>query len=194
MRQRKIILVLILTPILAFQAKAQFDVKLHITDGIADTVIKFAIEKNSSLLLSELGKAFAEDRTPDFMGISISPEASKTILDIWNNTSVMNCNVSELNRKCLQRYDGGYQIREIPLLMVDAASDDQRQDIAINYTDIGTVDEIFIYDKDMYSIGDILSEGGEVKELRRREYIQSFVERFRTAYNTKEVGFFGYGI
>jgi hypothetical protein len=173
-----------------FHAQAQFDVKLNITEGIVDTVVKSAIENNSSLLLSEMGKAFAEDRTPDFTGISISPEASKTILDIWNNTSVMNCNVSELNRKCLKRYNGGgYQVREIPLLMADAASEDQRQDIAINYTDTGSIDEIFIYDREMYSIGGILKEGAEVKELKRREHIQKFVERFRTAYNTKELDF-----
>jgi hypothetical protein len=172
-----------------FHAQAQFDVKLHITEGIADTAVKSAIENNSSLLLSEIGRAFAEDRTPDFAGISISPEASKTILDIWNNTSVMNCNVSELNRKCLKRYSSGYQVREIPLLMTDAAPDDRRQDIVINYTNTGSIDDIYIYDRELYSISGVLTKGAEVKELVRRERIQGFVNEFITAYNAKNLDF-----
>jgi hypothetical protein len=184
MKRKKIFLILAMVLFWTHQARAQFDVKLHITDGIADTVIQSAIEHNSSLFLSEIGKAFVEGRRPDFTNISVSPEAVKTVLDIWINTSVMNCSVSELNRKCLKRYDGGYQIRNIPILMADAAENDQKQEIAINYTDSGTINRVFIYDKDIYSP---MTEGAEVKELKRLQRIQEFVEEFRTAYNTKNL-------
>jgi hypothetical protein len=190
MKRRKYFFILSVILFWSFRAHAQFDVKLYITEGIVDAAVKSAIENNSSLLLSEMGKAFVEDRTPDFTGISISPEASKTILDIWNNTSVMNCNVSELNRKCLKRYNGGgYQVRKIPLLMADAASEDQRQDIVINYTDTGSIDDIYIYDREIYSISGVLGEGAEVKELLRRESIQDFVNQLITAYNAKNLNF-----
>lgn len=188
MKQRKFFLVLSIMFFWTFYAHAQFDVNLQITDGIVDTALKSAIENNTSLLLSELGKALMEDRVPDFTDISISPEASTTILSVWNNTSVMNCNVSELNRKCINRYDGGYQIRNIPIFMADAAEDDQKQEIAINYTNSGKIDGVFIYDKDMYGTT-LLTEGVEVKEFQRRQRIQDFVEEFRTAYNTKNLNF-----
>jgi predicted nucleic acid-binding protein len=189
MKIKKSFLILSLILVWTFNVQAQFDVNLHITDGIADTVVQSAIENNSSLFLSEIGKAFLEERIPEFTGIDISLEAAKTILGIWNNTGVMNCNVSELNRKCLKRYDGGYQIRDIPILMLAAAPDDQQQEIAINYTATGKIDEVFVYDKEKYGITTMLTEGTEVKEIWRRQRIQDFVEQFRTAYNTKDLNF-----
>jgi hypothetical protein len=168
--------------------QAQFDVKLHLTEGITDTVIKSAIERNTSLLLSEIGNAFAEGRTPDFEGIAISAEASKTILDIWNNTSVLNCTISELNRKCLKKYNGGYQVREIPVQLLAAAPDDQSQFIVINYTNEGVIDDIFV-SKEECTLSTVLTEGAEVREVWRRQRIADFVEQFRTAYNTKDLDF-----
>ncbi|MDR1554383.1 MAG: hypothetical protein LBS69_13130 [Prevotellaceae bacterium] len=187
MKKRKFFLILSTMMFWAYYAQAQFDVKLYITDGIADTVVKSAIEHNGSLLLSEIGKAFLEERTPEFTGIAVSPEASKTILDIWSNTSIMNCSISELNRKCLKRYDGGYQVRDIPILMLDVniPESDRQQEICINFTAEGSIDEIFI-SKDAHRIASILTEGMEVQEGRRRQRIQNFVEEFRTAYNTKD--------
>jgi hypothetical protein len=189
MKQLKKILILSMILVWAYQAQSQSNVEFYITDGIVDTVIKSAIENNSSLFLSEIGKACIEGRTPDFTNIAVSPEASKTILDIWINTSVMNCSVSKLERKCIKRYDGGYQIRSIPIYMVDAAENDRQQEIAINYTASGEIDEVSIYDKDMHGIATMLTEGAEVKELWRRQRIQDFVDEFRTAYNTKNLSF-----
>jgi hypothetical protein len=171
-------------------AHAQFDVKLHITDGITDTTVKNAIESNTSLLLSEIGNAFAEERTPDFAGIAISREGAKTLLDTWFNTSKLNCSVSELNRKCIKRYNGGYQIRDIPVVMLDneIADTNKQQEIVINYTSLGKIDEVFI-SKDEHRISSMLTEGMEVKELWRRQILVDFVEQFRTAYNTKDLAF-----
>jgi predicted nucleic acid-binding protein len=187
-RRRNFFIISILFGVLYVQA--QTDVKLHITDGIADTVIKAAIESNSSLLLTEMGKAFIEERTPDFTGIAISPEASKTIVSIWNHTSMMSCSVSELNRKCIIRYDGGYQIRDIPVIMLNEniADADRKQEVCINYTSQGVIDEIFI-SNDIHRISSFVTEGMEVQEGRRRQRILDFVEQFRTAYNTKDLEF-----
>jgi hypothetical protein len=187
MKRKKIFLIMSMMLFALYHAQSQFDVKLRITGGIADTALKSAIENNSSLFLSEIGSAFAEGRTPDFTDIAVSPEAAQTVLDIWV-TSVMNCSVLELNRKCLQRYGGGYQIRDIPVYMADAAENDRKQEIAIDYTDSGKIDRVFIYDKDMYGTT-TLTEGLEVKELRRVEQILRFVEDFRTAYNRKDLNF-----
>jgi hypothetical protein len=188
MTRKKIFLILSMMFFGAYQAQSQVDIKLHITEGIVDTAVKSAIENNSSLFLSEMGRACVEGRTPDFTNLAISPEASQVILDIWLNASVMTCRVSELNRKCIKRYDGGYQVRNIPIFMVDAAENDRKQEIAINYTDSGRLDRVFIYDRDMYGTT-VLTEGLEVKEFQRIQRIQDFMEQFRTAYNSKDLDF-----
>jgi hypothetical protein len=170
----------------AYHAQSQFDVKLHITEGIVDTAVKSAIENNSSLFLSEIGNAFAEGRTPDFTNIAVSPEASKTVLDTWLNTSVMNCSVSKLDRTCTKRCDGGYQVRDIPVIMHDFAADDTLQKIAINYTVDGTIDEIYVF-ADSFSV--IMPTALEDNEKCRLEKIIDFIELYHTAHRVKDLDF-----
>jgi hypothetical protein len=166
---------------------AQFDVKLHITDGITNIGVRTAIEKNTSLLLSEIGRAFVEERDPNFAAIAISPEAQKSILDTWHNTP-FNCSRSELNRKIIKRYDGGYQVREIPVTIFDdsVALDDRMLNYVVNYNASGKIEDFYVTS---HSISAMISEGMEVKEYVRRERIVDFIDQFRTAYNTKDLNF-----
>jgi hypothetical protein len=185
MKRNSIFLILLMTPVWACQTIAQFEVNLHLTEDLVDTEIKSAIETNTSLLLSEILKAFREERTPDFTGMNIYPEASKTILDIWNNSSVMYCSVPKLNIKCLKRCEGGYQARDIPIVMLEAP-DDRQQKILINYTDNGTIYDICLA---VDSIPTISGKDKEDKEKCRRQKILDFIELYRTSYYTKDLNF-----
>jgi hypothetical protein len=184
-KKRFLILTMILG--LTFSVNAQFDVKLHITSGITDTAILSAIENNTSLLLSEIGLAFVEERDPDFLAIAISPTAQKSILDTWHNT-LFNCSRSELNRKVIKRYDGGFQVREIPITIFDdsVALADRMLDYVVNYNANGGIEDFYVTS---HSISTMISEGTEVREFTRRQRILDFIEQFRTAYNTKDLKF-----
>ncbi|MDR1791825.1 MAG: hypothetical protein LBR36_00050 [Bacteroidales bacterium] len=169
-------------------AKSQFDVKVHILDGMSDSLLKAKIEDNSSRFLSEMGMAFALGEQPVFDSIDILPTAQKTILSIWTETGHFNCSVTEIDRKIMHRADGGYQLRDIPVFMPEAENAGQKQSLVLNFTKGGTICEIYQIPENQ-DISAVLDGGKEVKEFIRRQRILDFVEKFRTAYNTKDTGF-----
>jgi hypothetical protein len=186
MEIKKIFLVLVIMLISVPCMQAQYNVKLHIRGGITDTTVKTAVETNTFLLLSEFDRAFLEEGTPDFTGISISSEAAETILSIWDNISVMICRASELNKKSIKRCDGGYQVRDIPVFMPNVTSDDTLHKIVLNYTDNGTIDEIYF---SVNSISAILQEESDDKEKCRRQKIIDFIDRYYMAYSVRDLDF-----
>jgi len=170
---------------------AQFNVKFRISDGIKDPALIATIERNTSLFLSELGSAFTYETLPDFTNIpnfSIAPEAVKTIHNTWELTGSFSCSVSELERKCIHKAGGGFQVRDIPIYMPVAEETGQEQEIVINFTSKGGIDAIHLIAPNK-SIASILNSGLSVKEFSRRQIILDFVEQFRTAYNTKDLDF-----
>jgi len=156
--------------------------RLIITDGLNNSEVKALVEQNTSLLLTALKKAKMEGENLDLSNISISSEASKILSSLWE-TSIMSCPDSIINRKCLQGLQGGYQVRDIPITMEDAPKDEQRQYLVINFTKEGKIDDIFIA---VHGIMDALY-GNTVQDFVRKQKIIEFVERFRTAYNEKNI-------
>lgn len=156
--------------------------RLIITDGLNNPGVKALIEQNTSLLLTALKKAKIEGENLDLSNISISSGASKILLSLWE-TSIMSCPDSIIQRKCLQCLQGGYQVRDIPITMEDAPKDEQRQYLVINFTKEGTMDDVFIA---VHGIMDALY-GNTVQDFVRKQKIIEFVERFRTAYNEKNI-------
>ncbi|MCL1850451.1 MAG: hypothetical protein FWF70_03455 [Bacteroidetes bacterium] len=156
---------------------------LSITEGLNDAKLKAKIEENVSLLLTAMGKAMMEGEFPNLSNINISLDASIKVLSLWK-TSVMICPVTNVERKCLTRPQGGYQIRDIPVTMLDAPEEEQAQDIVINFTDDGNIDDILVA---VHALTDFLDPNFSVQEYARREIIAGFVEEFRTAYNTKDI-------
>jgi hypothetical protein len=150
-----------------------------------DEKVKSVIATNSSQFLSEISVAFAEERAPDFTSIAVSSKAIKTVLDIWIYSSAISCNISELDMKCQKRYNGGYQIRDIPVIMPEATGD-TLQKLTVNYTGEGLIDEIYLFAD---SISTILPDKLNDSEQYRRHQIIDFLEQYRTAYNSKDLDF-----
>jgi len=157
--------------------------QLHITDGIVAGLTKTQIEQNTSLLLTAMSKSVIDGTEPDTTGIAITKEAAATLRDMWNQTSAMICTVSEMSRKCYIRPQGGYQVRDIPVTMLEAPEEEQAQDLVLNFTKDGTIDEIFVA---IHSITGMLEKNIRVEDFTKRQKILHFVEQFRTYYNTKD--------
>jgi len=175
--------------IFTLSSYSQFDVTFRISGGLDDPSLKATIEKNTSLFFSELGRAFVDETLPDFTGIDISPEAAQTIQNTWEMTGTFNCSRSNLELNCIHKANGGFQVRDIPIFMPVAEESGQKQEIVINYTTEGKIDNIYIILPEQ-SIASILTgEAYPVKELARRQKILDFVEQFRTAYITKDLNF-----
>jgi len=157
---------------------------LIITDGLNKQEVKKQIEKNTTFLFTAMAIAVMKDTLPDLSAISISPEAAKTLLSMWN-TSAMGRPEKNIERQCLLRPQGGYQVRDIPVLMLEAPEKDKKQSLVINYTNTGAIDDIFIA---VHGIVDFYDHNANVSDFVRRQKILDLVERFRTAYNMKDVG------
>jgi hypothetical protein len=160
-------------------------VRLVITDGLHKEEVKKQIENNAAQLFTAMGLAVVEGKWPDLSHVRMTPEAAKTMLSMWN-TSAMARPSSDVERKCLIRPQGGYQIRDVPITMLEAPEKDRKQNLVINFTNEGIIDDIFIA---VHGIVDFYDNNANVNDFVRKQRILDLVERFRTAYNMRDIDF-----
>ena len=186
MKRKSLFYLIVLWLFSSQMVKAQLEAcNLVITGGIQDGVIKNAIEKNVSSFLTACNTAIIKGKKPDLNQDAATSDGRKRFLSIWS-TSSLSCNVATLERKCLKRPAGGYQIRDIPVTMYDAPEDQQKQEIVINLTADGKVDDVFI---PIAQYTDLVSSDIKAEDIDLRVIVLSFVENFRTAYNRKDLKF-----
>lgn len=164
---------------------AQTPTLIVITYGNQNEVLKQAIEKNVSNFLLACNTAEISKKRPDFNEETTTSDARRRIMELWAN-SPMKCVVPKLEGSCLTRPSGGYQLRNIPVIMTKASENEQNQNIVINLTADGKIDDIFI---PLTDYATILSEKRETEDLDVRLMVMDFVENFRTAYNRKDIKF-----
>ena len=172
---------------ICFGAKAQLEnTRLVITDGIENEKVKLSIQENVSTLLTNCNEAVMKGKAPGIGKVEITSDGKSVLSAIWKSSS-MSCPVSLLERPCIVRpNNGGYQVRNIPITMHDAPESNQDQEIVINLTADGKIDDIFI---PIHQYNDILSKNVSVEDFGRRQVIIDFVEKFRTSYNQKDLGY-----
>jgi len=184
MKQKKLFYLLVLLLFSGQTLKAQLETcNLVITDGIQNEQLKRTIEKNVSEFLTACNTAIMKGGKPDLNKKATTADAQKRFSAIWETSSI-GCSVSTLERKCLTRTAGGYQIRDIPVTMFDAPEKDQNQEIIINLTADGKIDDIFIA---ITQYTDLLSANEKTEDLALRVMVLDFVENYRTAYNRKDI-------
>lgn len=170
--------------------KAQYATAVKVTDA-PDNTLKATIEKNGSLLLTELNNAQGENRSLSLNNIGIDKAVASSLFTMWE-VCPFRCDGLEVNERCLQNASGGYQVRNIPVIMEPRSGerydDDKYQEIVLNYDASGTISSIcFALNSTMYK--QIMRNNLEVTDLRRRALVIDFVEQFRTAYNRKDINF-----
>lgn len=170
--------------------KAQYATAVKVTDAPGNT-LKENIEKNGSLLLTELNNAQGENRSLSLNTIGIDKTAAFSLVTMWE-VCPFRCDGLEVNERCLQTASGGYQVRNIPVIMEPRSGEkydeDRYQEIVLNYDANGTISSVcFALNSTMYK--QIMRNNLEVTDLRRRALVIDFVEQFRTAYNRKDIRF-----
>ena len=102
----------------------------------------------------------------------------------------IDCTDEEIVENCIQT-GTGYQIRNIPLMMCptdDNFDEDDYQEAVFTFNKRGNLVSFYIaIAKNQYL--KILKSNQDVTDLRRRQLILDFVERFRTAYNQRDIQF-----
>lgn len=169
--------------------QAQYTTTLEVTDTRSAT-LKEAMEKNGTLLLTELNNAQAENRSLSFKGIDIDPDAASLLHALWE-VCPFRCDELDMVSRCLKTANG-FQVRDIPVIMEpvegERYDDDKYQEIVLNYNAVGKITNLCFAVKSVIYRGIMRSEL-EVADLERRSMVLDFVEQFRTAYNRKDLNF-----
>ncbi|MBN2834701.1 MAG: nuclear transport factor 2 family protein [Candidatus Delongbacteria bacterium] len=164
----------------------QYATKIFITD-LEDTKLAKSLETNSSNLLTKFNHSFFKKTTPYLDSLNIEKKAISSVLSLWE-TSIFRCLETELILRCVNKPGGGYEIRNIPIYMVEADSMDRFQEAVINFDSKGRIIDFYI-SLEAHQVSNILSNSISVTEFRRRQIILDFIENFRTAYNRKDIQF-----
>lgn len=175
------------TWMIALPMQAQYTTDFLLTDQ-DNPVTKTGAQQNISRLLTEFNMASSERRTVSFDSINISEDARTCITQIWNNTPFRTGD-TEIIERCLNTYDGNYQVRNIPLfLLAEGEGNEQYQEAVIGFDKQGDITDFHLaLENNLYV--KVLKKGWDVTDLRRRQIILDYVEQFRTAYNTKDMPF-----
>ena len=182
MKKLKIAWLLFWFPLIAL---AQLEeTQLVISDGLSNAVLKQKIENNISHFLVACNEAVMNGKKPKLDEL-LTDDARKSFSAMWK-TSPMVCPVSKIEEICLETYNGGYQIRNIPVSMMAADDETREQELVFNLTSTGIIDDISIaIDENKYK--EIMEEHESVEDLFRRQVIVDFVENYRTSYNRKDL-------
>lgn len=176
---------LLLVPVALFGQR----VAVNIPDGTYSAIVKSKIETNASALLTEINKAHKENRDIDISGVSHTPSLNRPISMLWENCHFF-CLDEKIVENCLET-GSGYQIRNLPFLMTPTEGDDLKEEYqegVINFDREGNIESLYLtISSNLYM--SVVKKGKDVADLRRRQLILDYVERFRTAYNQKDLAF-----
>jgi hypothetical protein len=167
---------------------AQTKTALHITSEIEIVPsLKSAIEQNGSAVLTAINEAFFSNKKPKFNPGNLEPSTITGLLSMWE-MSEFRCYEAMVVEKVLEMPRNRYMIRNIPIFMKQAPEDDQYQEVVLIFTSTGKLDDIYISLESNRYI-EILQEGNDVTDFRRRQQMLDFIENFRTSYNRKDINF-----
>ncbi len=171
-------------------------VSVQIVEGSAPEQVKENIQTKASELLSAFNESVLADgkkikeKLRNVIGEkdAASKELVKSILKLWESSPIT-CSVSELEARVDVLYgDRGYQVRDIPVLVLDADMNSQFQNLVLSFNNEGHLTDVnMALEKHNYS--EVILENIPVDDLARRQVILDFVEVFRTAYNRKDIDY-----
>ena len=179
-RHMAVHILLVLTVLSARAEGTTFSIK----DGINDTRLKATMEQNVRSIFSAFKTAAIENKKPRFSKESLTDAAIKEVEEMWKS-SAMNIPPVDVSVHCLNTKTG-YQVRGIPVDMVEASNDEQRQELTIDFQKDGKINGVAVA-IEMHRYDMIMAQKSSDLDYARRQMIVDFVENFRTAYNRKDI-------
>ena len=148
------------------------------------------MEYRISRLLSELTKATATNHQlteQELKTLNLTPVASKRLSKLWENFH-FTCDYTSNVEKCLRDVNG-YEVRGI-LITIQPTTDNYKgstsRELAISFASDGLITSVNMT-MENNSYQDILNNGVDVTDTRRRLEILKFVEDFRSYYDEKDL-------
>lgn len=188
-------LIFTLIAAVAFCSQAQAAVKFKIRDGIENQALIDKMEQQTSLLLTAINTACQQNTDLNVSGLDISDTAIESLASCWENVH-FSTEDDFIAESCLTRKRSNgtirtYQFRNIGLTMYpldDAYDSGSRRELCIDFTPNGRIEDInFSMDNTTYA--KMLAEGELLKDVERRMQILGWCEKFKQAYNDKNIRF-----
>ena len=165
---------------------AQGGVSFKITDGLNNDHLKATMEKNASVLLTEINKACKGKRPLQFSGIDITSNASHSLGLLWNNLH-FTCEDLQIYERCYTSVNG-YQVRNIAIHVVpviEGYDGELERELTVSFDKNGVITGArMAMASHVYT--NIIKQGDAV-DMARREEILKFVEDFRSHYDEKDI-------
>ena len=156
-----------------------------IVEGLNDNNLKTTMENNVNAMMMAMNTAINENaKNVKLDKNNFTNDAIKEIELIWKSSGI-SCPPVNIMSKCLKT-GRGYQVRGIPVDLVEADANEKRQELTIDFLPNGKIDGVAIA-IDMHRYDQIMAEKSSDIDYARRQVIIDFVENFRTAYNRKDI-------
>ena len=187
--KRKLIITLV--AILLCSMMSAQNVTFKFEDGtLANAAFRQKMEYRISRLLSELTKASATNRQlteQELTALNLTSVAGKRLSKLWENLHFA-CDYTTNVEKCLRDVNG-YEVRGI-LITLQPTADNYKgstsRELAISFAPDGLITGVNMT-MENNSYQDIINNGMDVTDTRRRLEILKFVEDFRSYYDEKDL-------
>lgn len=188
---KKLFISIILT-VLVMNVNAQDEVNFEFSDGINNTALKSAMERQLCQLLTAINRAESSGGDINFSGINIDPLASQSITALWANAH-FRCLDDDIVEHCLAMRRNGkvyqYQVRNIAVEMRPqdpSYTDDINQEVCINFDLNGQICDFNIA-MDVNQYLRLMKEGITIGDVDERNLIVGFCENFMNYYIKKDL-------
>ena len=180
---------IVLSSILSAAFSQEVEVKLKPDDTYRNEALVRTMERNLSMVLTEINKAQREDRVLNIVGLPMSGFASKTLSALWSNIHFY-CDDDYVVERLWNFSNGTFMARQIPLIITPQGEEfgtGTFQEAVVEFDSKGIISDFrFALDA---AVGESMERGGDVADMEHRLMILSYCDRFRTAYNTKDMNF-----
>lgn len=162
-------------------------VTFKFSDGIYNENLKNSVEQSISHLLTNINRA-AQQKSQEInmTDVKIAPQAKEALNELWEFMP-FSCDDNANVERCLQTVTG-YQVRGIPVTVRDKQDTDSNpeRELTIGFNQRGEITGVF-FALEKHMVNSIKKTGSEVTDIRQREEILNFVERYRSYYDQKDL-------
>ena len=184
---KRILLMLLVATMFCGMITAQ-SVSFKFEEGtLSDASLRAKMENRISRLLSELTQASASNRKLNLETLNLTAVAKNRLEKLWENLHFC-CDYTTNVEKCLRDVNG-YEVRGILITLQPTAANyngSTSRELAICFAQDGQITGVnMTLENNSYQ--DILNNGKDVTDTRRRLEILKFVEDFRSYYDEKDL-------
>lgn len=184
---KKILPVLLPFFLFLLPAGAQ-SISFRVSDGVNNASLQRKMEMNLSSLLTETDAACRERRGLDLSEVVITPDAAASLVELWQYKPFVFAEPPLAVSRALRTYNGGWQVRDIPIEVQGVPKSDAYRELYVDMDADGTITLVnMAIEANQYR--KVMLEGTDLADTLRRQLILDYVERFRAAYDTKDLPF-----